>query len=255
MEAGRFEKSGLFFSDLDGTLIFSARDKRPGDIVIEYKDGEEITCVTPRQAEILPLLSDTIIPLTSRSLVQYRRIEIPGFSPKYALCSNGGTLLVDGTPDEEWLAQSRELVKPVADELERFRRLLDNDEDRSFELRLVDGLFLFTKSSSPEKTLERLGGGELCDCFLTGQKVYVIPKALGKGEAVRRFAERFSEKLPVICAGDALMDVSMLNWADRAVFTENIPEEIITAREKIVHTRENFPEFLTEYAYKRVKEG
>lgn len=247
MEAG---KSKLFFSDLDGTLIFSARDKRPGDIVIERKNGEEITCITARQAEILPLLSDAIIPLTSRSLEQYRRIKIPGFSPKYALCSNGGTLLVDGVPDEEWLARSRELVKPAADELEHFRSLLEKDEDRSFELRLVDGFFLVTKSNRPEKTLERLGEGKLCGCFVTNKTVYVVPNALGKGEAVRRFAERFP-KIPIICAGDALMDVTMLNCADRAIFTENIPEEIVTAREKIVHTRENFTEFLTEYAYKR----
>jgi len=253
LEAGRSEISELVFSDLDGTLIFSARDKRPGDIVIEYKDGEEITCITARQAEILPLLSDTIIPLTSRSLVQYRRVDIPGFSPRYALCSNGGTLLVDGVPDEEWLACSRELVKPAADELEHFRGLLETDENRCFEIRLVDGFFLFTKSYSPEKTLERLGEGEQCDCFSTGQKVYVISKALGKGEAVRRFAERFSEmfsKSPIICAGDAMMDVTMLNRADRAVFTENIPEEIVTAPEKIIHPRENFSEFLTDFALK-----
>lgn len=253
MEAG---KSELFFADLDGTLIFSARDKRPGDIVIERKDGEEITCVTARQAEILPLLSDVIIPLTSRSLEQYRRIAIPGFSPKYALCSNGGMLLVDGTPDEEWLRQSRELVKPAADELGHFRSLLEKDEDRSFELRLVDGFFLVTKSAYPEKTLERLGVGELCGCFVTNKTVYVVPNALGKGEAVRRFTDHFWEKLPknpkirITAAGDALMDVTMLNRADRAVFTENIPEEVVTAREKIVRPRANFPEFLTDFALK-----
>ncbi len=253
MEAG---KSELFFADLDGTLIFSARDKRPGDLVIERKDGEEITCVTARQAEILPLLSDAIIPLTSRSLEQYRRIAIPGFSPKYALCSNGGTLLVNGVPDEEWLACSRELVKPAADELGHFRSLLEKDEDRSFELRLVDGFFLVTKSAYPEKTLERLGVGKLCGCFVTNKTVYVVPNALGKGEAVRRFTERFWEKLPKIpkiritAAGDALMDVTMLNRADRAVFTENIPEDIVTAREKIVRPRANFPEFLTDFALK-----
>lgn len=259
MAAGRSEKSGLFFADLDGTLIFSARDKRPGDIVIERKDGEEITCVTARQAELLPLLSDVIIPLTSRSLEQYRRVKIPGFSPRYALCSNGGTLLVNGVPDEEWLRQSRELVNPAADELEHFRGLLEKDEDRSFELRLVDGFFLVTKSAYPEKTLERLGVGELCGCFVTNQTVYVVPNALGKGEAVRRFAERFWKKIPKIpkiritAAGDALMDVTMLNRADRAVFTENIPEELVSAPEKIIRPRENFPEFLTYFCVKTQK--
>lgn len=243
-------KSELFFSDLDGTLIFSAKHKRPDDVVVEFKNGEEITCITPRQAELLPLLSDTIIPLTSRSVEQYTRIHIDGFSPRYALCSNGAILLVNGVPDKDWLAQSQALYSQAGGEIEHFRRLLENDESRSFEIRLVDGLFLFTKSISPEKTLERLGDGKLCDCFATGQKVYVVPKSLGKGEAVKRFAERFSNAdKTIICAGDSLMDVTMLNCGEIAIFTENIPEKAVTAREKIIRPRENFTEFLTEYAY------
>ncbi len=141
MAAGKFKP---FFSDLDGTLIFSAKHKRSGDVVVEYKDGEEITCISQRQAEIFPLLSEAIIPLTSRSREQYERIKIGGFSPKYALCSNGGMLLVDGIPDEEWLARSRELYIEAQSEIEKFRKLLEGDEHRNFEIRLVDGLFLFT---------------------------------------------------------------------------------------------------------------
>lgn len=241
-------KSELFFSDLDGTLIFSAKHKRPDDVVVEYKNDEEITCITPRQAELLPLLSDRIIPLTSRSVEQYSRIRIDGFSPRYALCSNGAVLLVDGVIDKEWLTRSRELFSRAECEIEYFRGLLESDENRCFEIRLVDGLFLFTKSSSPEKTLERLGNGELCDCFATGEKVYVIPKSLGKGEAVKRFSERFPNSRAITCAGDSLMDLSMLNCAETAVFTENIPEERVTSRNKIIRPRENFTEFLTEYA-------
>lgn len=44
----------LIFSDLDGTLILSASRKQPGDIVCEYKDNREISCITKRQAELLP---------------------------------------------------------------------------------------------------------------------------------------------------------------------------------------------------------
>ncbi|MFR0871963.1 MAG: hypothetical protein ACLSG5_11605 [Oscillospiraceae bacterium] len=90
----------LIFSDLDGTLIFSASRKQPGDIVCEYKDNREISCITKRQAELLPGLE--IIPVTTRSIEQYRRIRFPeGFSPEYALTDNGGTLLVNGVPDPD----------------------------------------------------------------------------------------------------------------------------------------------------------
>lgn len=64
----------LIFTDLDGTLIFSAAKKQPGDIVCEYKDGAEISCITARQAELLPRLAG-VIPVTTRSVEQYRRIR------------------------------------------------------------------------------------------------------------------------------------------------------------------------------------
>lgn len=242
----------ILFSDLDGTLIFSAKRKQVGDIVIERKDGKPVSCVTARQAELFPRL-ENIIPVTTRSVEQYRRIEFAkfGFEPEYALCVNGGTLLVNGEPDEEWSRWSRSIFEDCSDELSWFRELLERDIRRIFEVRLVDGLFLFTKSSDPCETLKYLGEGKTCECFFTGEKVYVIPRKLNKGAAVKRLAERL--KIPLektSCAGDSLMDLSMLNAAGTAIFTDNIPEERVTAREIICRPREGFSEFVTEFADK-----
>lgn len=238
----------ILFSDLDGTLIFSAKRKQVGDIVIERKDGAEISCVTARQAELFPRLHN-IIPVTTRSIEQYKRIEFAkhGFSPKYALCDNGGTLLVNGERDAEWSEWSSVIFAKCEDELSRFRELLERDPRRSFEVRLVDKLFLFTKSAEPSETLTFLGRGELCESFFTGEKVYVVPKKLSKGAA----AERLSKRLGLsefAAAGDSLMDLPMLNAAKTALFTENIPKGEVTAREKIIRPRERFSEFVTEWA-------
>lgn len=236
------------FSDLDGTLIFSAKRKQVGDIVIERKDGAEISCVTARQAELFPRL-DNVIPVTTRSIEQYRRIEFAkyGFAPKYALCDNGGTLLVNGGLDAEWTEWSSGIFAECEDELSRFRELLERDERRSFEVRLVDRLFLFTKSAKPPETLEYLGSGERCESFFTGEKVYVVPKKLNKGAAVKRLSKRLG-LAEFAAAGDSLMDLPMLNAASVAVFTENIPESEVAAREKIIRPREGFSEFVTEFA-------
>lgn len=236
------------FSDLDGTLIFSAKRKQVGDIVIERKDGAEISCVTARQAELFPRL-DNVIPVTTRSIEQYRRIEFAkyGFAPKYALCDNGGTLLVNGGLDAEWTEWSSGIFAECEDELSRFRELLERDERRSFEVRLVDRLFLFTKSAKPPETLEYLGSGERCESFFTGEKVYVVPKKLNKGAAVKRLSRRLG-LAEFAAAGDSLMDLPMLNAAHVAVFTENIPESEVAAREKIIRPREGFSEFVTEFA-------
>lgn len=239
----------ILFSDLDGTLIFSAKRKRVGDIVIEQKDSVPISCITARQAEILPRLQN-VIPVTTRSVEQYKRIDFAkfGFAPKYALCDNGGTLLVNGAPDAKWCDWSRGIFSGCADELSRFRERLERDPRRSFEVRLVDGLFLFTKSRSPSETLISLGEGKMCECFFTGEKVYVVPQKLNKGAAVERLAERLGLS-SFAAAGDSLMDVSMLNTASIAVFTEDI-SEAVTAAERLALPREGFAEKVTEYAEK-----
>lgn len=250
MAAGKYNLTSILFSDLDGTLIFSAARKQVGDIVIERKDGREISCITERQAELFSKLKN-VIPVTTRSVEQYRRIEFAryGFSPRFTLCANGGVLLVDGKPDAEWSKWSGRIYRECEAELLKFRERLDSDPHRSFEVRLVDGLFLFTKSAEPEETLRHLGDGELCESFFTGEKVYAVPRKLSKGAAVKRLAKRL-ELSEFAAAGDSLMDLSMLNAADAAVFTSNIPENMVTAREKFIRPCERFSEFVTEFAGK-----
>ncbi len=253
MEAGKFN---VLFSDLDGTLIFSAKRKKVGDIVVEHKDGVEISCITERQAELLPEIRN-IIPVTTRSVEQYRRIVFPeGFAPEYALCDNGSTLLINGETDGPWLERSAEILGEAMEEIARFRALLERDPDRCYEVRFVDGFFLFTKSAAPNITLARLGVGKCCECYATGEKVYVIPKRLNKGDAVRRLAELIGlERRNILCAGDSLMDVSMLNAANVAIFPDDIDEKLISVQNKVVCPRAGFTEFVTEMAFRNSPKG
>ena len=237
----------IVFSDLDGTLIFSAAKRQPGDILCESKGVQEISCITSRQAELLPGLD--IIPVTTRSIEQYRRISIPGFSPEYALADNGGTLLVNGVPDPAWTRDSMDLVRECSRELSDCRRVLESDPCRSFEIRMVDGMFLFTKSTDPESTAAALAesAGNRVRCYYTGAKVYALPAGLCKGAAAMRLAERIAPGCRIVCAGDSMMDVPLLNIADTAVFPEDMRGAGITAQEAITAPRERFPEFVTEY--------
>ena len=238
----------LIFSDIDGTLIFSAAKKRPEDIVCEYKDGVEISCITPRQAELFPKLNG-VIPVTTRSIEQYLRINFPsGFSPKYALVDNGGTLLIDGKPERDWTENSLGIVEKCAAELARCRRAMESDAHRSFEIRLVDGMFLFTKSDSPERSLELLKAvaGEQVECFAVGAKVYAIPSEINKGGAAKRLGERILPSSTTICAGDSTMDISLLRIADTAVFPEDL-RELVSAPNRVVFPRERFCEQVTDF--------
>lgn len=241
----------IFFTDLDGTVIRSASKKRAGDIVVEYKDGCEITCISPGSAKILAELPDPVIPVTSRSIEQYKRINIPGFMPKYALTSNGGNLLINGIPDENWLEWSNKTVEKHSAELTACRKLMENDPDRSFEIRLVDGLFLFTKSNAPEKTLQYLNGrldpAVGLDLYNTGAKIYAIPKELNKGAAVKRLAEKLGKHgEKIVCAGDSIMDISMLQIADIAVY----PDDMGLSLSGFSGRREDFCEFTVNTLHK-----
>lgn len=245
----------LIFSDIDGTLIFSAAKKRPEDIVCEYKDGAEISCITPRQAELFPKLSG-IIPVTTRSVEQYLRINFPkGFSPKYALVDNGGTLLINGKPEREWTSNSLSIVEKCAEELARCRRAMERDVHRCFEVRLVDGMFLFTKSDSPERSLEliKAAAGNRVECFAVGAKLYAVPAEINKGSAAKRLRERISPNSRTICAGDSAMDIPLLRIADAAVFPEDL-SALADAPNRVVFPRERFPERVTAFLGKTLRD-
>lgn len=233
----------IFFIDLDGTIIRSASKKRAGDIVVEYKDGAEITCISSKSAAILAGL-DNVIPVTSRSIEQYKRIDIPGFKPKYALVDNGGNLLIDGIPDKAWAEWSGGIAEKHREEFSICRKLLESDPDRSFEVRLVDGLFLFTKSNSPERTLKRLAEAATgLDLYNTGVKVYAIPKEFDKGSAVQRLIDVLGRREDkIICAGDSVMDISMLKCADHSIY----PDDLELDLNGFSCPREEFCEFVVE---------
>lgn len=233
----------IIFTDLDGTIIRSAKNRAKTDIVVERKNGEEITCVSAKAASKLAVLKNTV-PVTTRSIEQYRRIEIPGFAPEFAICGNGGNLLKNGEICEEWRQFSDGEFKKCADEMEKCRAIFELDENRSFEIRLVDGLFLFTKSENVMKTLERTRGFGKLTCFSVGAKVYAFPRALDKGAAAERFLQRRNFSGKIICAGDSIPDIPLLNIADIAVFPEDL--QGVTAKTTLTAPRGTFTDFVAE---------
>ena len=98
----------LIASDLDRTLIYSraAFDLTPGApqppvVCVELSDGAPMSFVTATAHGLLTTLADsgTLVPVTSRTVAQYQRITLPGKDSAFAICANGGRLLVDGVED------------------------------------------------------------------------------------------------------------------------------------------------------------
>ena len=147
------------------------------------------------------------VPLTTRTEEQYRRISLG--EPEFALVCNGGVLLVDGELEQAWYHESLRLVREAAGELLLAARILEHDSDVSFEVRNICDLFLFTKSGNTERSIAGLAHAldlTRVDILTNGEKLYVLPKGLHKGTALRRLKERFADAAGSryrLCAADA----------------------------------------------------
>ena len=238
----------IFAVDLDNTLIYSdARSRHLADrVCVEWRGEEELSYMDRRCLERLRRLADrlAVVPVTTRSLEQYRRIRFfPDREPELALAANGGILLEEGSVCEAWLAETRRLTAACAGQLEQAAVWLEEDPERCFELRRVNGLFLYTKTKKPERTAARLReglDGSLVSVVENLSKIYVLPRCLTKGLAIRRLRRFLEEKgrpgpcPAILAAGDSNFDISMLAEADWGISVdETVMVEALGAKDSI----------------------
>lgn len=219
----------VFATDLDNTMIYSyKRDIGKNTVLVETKDGKELSFMTKESYQTLNIIRKelNVIPVTTRSLEQYNRLIFSKENiVEYALVSNGGVLLKNNKIDMEWYSESLKIVELCKNEMEKGVELLKKDKNIYFEIRKIDGLFIFTKTKNILVTLENLKNNlclELIDVHNHGEKIYIFPKALNKGEALKRLKKVLGIK-ELICSGDSEMDIPMLKAADISIF----PEELI----------------------------
>lgn len=184
---------------------------------VELDRGRESSFLTERTYKLLQELRKKVlvVPISTRTIEQYNRIDLGvGIFP-YALVCNGGVLLVNGERDREWEQQSLQRIESSFGELERAIHLLEGDVRRKFELRFVEHMFVFTKCVEAERVVallkEELNMLQV-DVVQNREKVYVVPKRLSKGEALLRFQEDRRDFFAV-AAGDSEFDISMLRVA------------------------------------------
>ena len=212
----------VLHTDLDNTMIYSYK-KDIGNYkrAVEIYQEREISFITEKTYELLKQVKEKmlIVPTSTRTMEQYKRIHLGVGCFPYALVCNGGLLLIDGEKDTQWYKDSLENIKESKEELERAMKLLEKDIRRSFELRFIEELFIFTKCQEPIEVVkdlkEKLDILKV-DVFHNGTKVYVVPKNLSKGNGIKRF-KKYVEGDVVIAAGDSEFDISMLLEANKGL--------------------------------------
>ena len=214
--------------DLDQTLVFSTRSAGPLEgidtVWVESVDGKDHSLMTRAAHALLADLQQRhhVVPVTTRTPRQYRRITLPEPAP-WAVTCNGGILLRDGRRDHDWDARVAEDLRQVAPIAEAWR-LFARVEDRPWvkKAKQVEDLFCYLVGrdrgaidpewvSSASRWAEEHGW----TLSVQGRKAYLVPDVLSKGAAALRVAEQLGG--PLLSAGDSLLDRSLLEAAVVAV--------------------------------------
>jgi hydroxymethylpyrimidine pyrophosphatase-like HAD family hydrolase len=227
----------LVACDLDQTLIYSRRafrlppnSEEPAVLVVEYLDGEPLSYLTHAAAQALSRLAQQalVVPVTTRTMAQYRRINL-GFQPEYAIAANGGHLIVDGVADPGWERSVRTRLAASGQPIGAIRELADElaaEAERAGRpwvrtIRDADGLFVYLVAHD-RTAIPGLGGLEAAlastgwTLSVQGRKVYLVPAGLTKEAAIGEVRRR-SGAGKLVAAGDSLLDLGMLRAADVAV--------------------------------------
>ncbi|MFJ5207114.1 MULTISPECIES: HAD family hydrolase [Streptomyces] len=219
-------------SDLDRTLIYSAAalaltmpDARaPRLLCVEVHESRPLSFMTETAAQLLTDLGDRalFVPTTTRTRKQYQRINLPGPPPTYAICANGGHLLVDGVSDPDWHAQVTarlaESCAPLAEIQDHLMATASPAWVRKH--RVAEDLFAYLvveRELLPEEWVKELAvwaENRGWTVSLQGRKIYAVPKPLTKSAALRELARRTGAEL-TLAAGDSLLDADLLLAADR----------------------------------------
>ena len=209
----------ILCTDLDNTIIYSYKhDIGNEKMNVELYKEREISFITKQTFELLKKVKEEflVIPTSTRTIEQYERINLKIGTFKYALVCNGSVLLVDGKKDKDWYEESLRLAKPSNLEVKKALEYLENDKRRTFELRYIEDLFVFTKCDKSETVVNELRkhlDKSLVNVFNNKEKVYVLPTLLSKGKAIERLKKYLKAEF-IIAAGDSEFDISMVEAAD-----------------------------------------
>ncbi|AYN35862.1 hypothetical protein DUI70_5367 [Streptomyces albus] len=220
-------------SDLDRTLIYSSAAlqlgvpdaEAPRLLCVEVYEGKPLSYMTETAARLLAELAEAtvFVPTTTRTREQYGRIHLPGPLPRFAICANGGHILVEGVPDLEWHAQVTRKIARECAPLDEVRDHLRSAADRAWLLkeRVAEDLFAYLvveRALLPDGWVKELGEWAEARGWtvsLQGRKIYAVPRPLTKSAAMRELARRTGAEL-TLAAGDSLLDADLLLAADRS---------------------------------------
>ena len=212
-------KNVILFSDLDRTIIHSSKFLKESvnpEIVEFNKDKKPISYMEKEALLLLNELSNNLlfIPVTTRSLEQYKRIDLK-IKPLYSITSNGGIILKNNKRLKSWddfikNNISNKNYMEIQDKLKLINKYLTR------ELTLIDNVFFFSKINDNnlfELNYELDNILKYYDWTYTiqGNKIYIMPKFISKENAINYLLRNeLSKDNFIITAGDGKLDYNFV---------------------------------------------
>ena len=224
-------------SDLDRTLIYSRAAAGPAFDTVDpvcveiYRDAPLSYMSAAAHAGLAVLAAATpLVPTTTRTPEQYLRVRLPGTPSRYAICSNGGEILVDGAPDPLWQDHVGGLLAALPADLDAIAAELESRLEPAWgaRLRLVPGLFAYVVSDVRIPAEAVAAWRAYCEprgwtVSQQGRKFYTIPAPVTKSRAAQEVRRRLIESGALesgarwLAAGDGALDADLLQDADAAI--------------------------------------
>jgi hypothetical protein len=198
----------------------------PPLLCVELLDGKPLSYMTAQAARLLDLVrrNAVLVPTTTRTLAQFDRVTLPGGPTPYAITSNGGHIVIDGAPDEQWRRSVNERIAGEGAALGDIVAGLDvlAAGDWVLNRKTADDLFCYLVVD-----LARLPAGFLSHwtswcadrgwvVSMQGRKIYALPRGLTKEAALAEVMRR-SGTQRLLAAGDGALDAGCLAMADAAI--------------------------------------
>lgn len=218
----------IFATDLDRTLIHSKRFYRDDlDLIcVEEIRNKEISYMTRKSYKKFLKLQDNIkiVPVTTRSIKQYKRIKMLS-GCKYAITTNGGVILKRNKKYIPWEKEiHRRLCKYKKEYIEVMKMLDTHRKYIKQDIKKIDKVYLYTKIRKEyqitlEKILDKNLNKDKWYYVIQSNKLYIIPKVINKESAlIYLINELGGDKL--ITAGDGELDIGFIGEGDIRIIPE-----------------------------------
>lgn len=219
--------------DVDRTMIYSpaavslgsAAGHDAGELVqVEHYREAPASAMTARAALLWQELARVadLVPVTTRTMEQFRRVRWPGGPVRHAITTNGARLLVDGEEDLDWSAEVLSRLCEGCAPIDEVRARLGSAGPWLLRTRDAEGLFCYAiieRAALPDEELDALRGWAASRGWVVsvqGSKLYCLPAPLTKSAAAEALARRLGSDM-TLAAGDSLLDADLLSWAQHAI--------------------------------------